>query len=284
MGKLGSRELTAGSDVDLILLYDHDADAEDSDGDKPLAPSHYYTRMTQRLIAAVSAPTAEGVLYELDLRLRPSGNKGPVATHIDAFKKYQRQDAWTWEHMALARARAIGGDAELCAELETEVAAVLAQPRDAPKVKAEASEMRALIEKEKPPRDLWDIKLIPGGLIDLEFIAQVATITGKIEPGRRVTATADILVRLSPDFAAADVREELGEAYRLYLALTQMIRLCLTGEFQRDDVPPGLSDLLLAVTDLPDFGVLEAHLEETSRNVRKDFDLLLRNAGAPKRG
>jgi glutamate-ammonia-ligase adenylyltransferase len=279
MGKLGSRELTAGSDVDLILLYDHDADAEDSDGEKPLAPSHYYTRMTQRLIAAVSAPTAEGVLYELDLRLRPSGNKGPVATHIDAFKKYQRQDAWTWEHMALARARAIGGDDELCAELETEVAGVLAQPRDAAKVKAEASDMRALIEKEKPPRDLWDIKLIPGGLIDLEFIAQVATITGNVEPGRRVTATADILARLGPGFAAADIRNELGEAYRLYLALTQMIRLCLTGEFHRDDVPPGLSDLLLAVTDLPDFAVLEAHLKDTSRKVRQDFDRLLRAGG-----
>ncbi|TIL77025.1 MAG: bifunctional [glutamine synthetase] adenylyltransferase/[glutamine synthetase]-adenylyl-L-tyrosine phosphorylase, partial [Mesorhizobium sp.] len=126
MGKLGSRELTAGSDVDLILLYDHDADADESDGDKPLAPSHYYARMTQRLIAAVSAPTAEGVLYELDLRLRPSGNKGPVATHVDAFKKYQRKDAWTWEHMALSRARAIGGDQALCAEVETEVAQVLA--------------------------------------------------------------------------------------------------------------------------------------------------------------
>ncbi|MGC5840005.1 bifunctional [glutamine synthetase] adenylyltransferase/[glutamine synthetase]-adenylyl-L-tyrosine phosphorylase [Mesorhizobium abyssinicae] len=277
MGKLGSRELTAGSDVDLILLYDHDPDAEESDGEKPLAPSHYYTRMTQRLIAAVSAPTAEGVLYELDLRLRPSGNKGPVATHVDAFKKYQRQDAWTWEHMALARARAIGGDAALCAEVETEVAAVLALQRDAAKVVAEASEMRALIEKEKPPRDRWDIKLIPGGLIDLEFIAQVAVLTGHVvEAGRRVTATADILARLSPDFAGADVRQQLCDAYTLYLALTQMIRLCLTGEFQRDDVPPGLSDLLLAVTDLPDFAVLEAHLKETSRKVRQDFDLLLR--------
>ncbi|ESZ47800.1 bifunctional [glutamine synthetase] adenylyltransferase/[glutamine synthetase]-adenylyl-L-tyrosine phosphorylase [Mesorhizobium sp. RSR565B] len=276
MGKLGSRELTAGSDVDLILLYDHDANADESDGDKPLAPSHYYTRMTQRLIAAVSAPTAEGVLYELDLRLRPSGNKGPVATHIDAFKKYQRQEAWTWEHMALARGRAIGGDAALCAEVEAEVAALLALPRDAAKVRAEASEMRALIEKEKSPRDLWDIKLISGGLIDLEFIAQVAVITGQVEGGRRVTATGEILAHLSPDFAEADVRQQLCEAYQLYLALTQMTRLCLTCAFERDDVPPGLSDLLLAVTDLPDFGVLEAHLKETSQKVRKDFDLLLR--------
>lgn len=280
MGKLGSRELTAGSDVDLILLYDHAPDAEESDGDKPLAPSHYYTRMTQRLIAAVSAPTAEGVLYELDLRLRPSGNKGPVATHVDAFKKYQRQEAWTWEHMALSRARAIAGDAGLCSEVEAEVAAVLGQPRDAAKVMAEASDMRAMIEKEKPPRDLWDIKLIPGGLIDLEFIAQVAVLTGQAVPIARATGTAEILSRLAPGFADVGVRQELGDAYALYLALTQMTRLCLTGAFERDDVPPGLSDLLLAVTDLPDFGVLEAHLKETSQKVRKDFDLLLR-AGRP---
>lgn len=276
MGKLGSRELTAGSDVDLILLYDHDTDAEESDGDKPLAPSHYYSRMTQRLISAVSAPTAEGVLYELDLRLRPSGNKGPVATHVDAFKKYQRKDAWTWEHMALSRARAIGGDQTLCTEAEAEVAAVLALPRDSAKVMAEASEMRTMIEKEKPPRDLWDIKLIPGGLIDLEFIAQVAVITGKVEAGGRITGTAEVLSRLAPDFAEVQVRQELCDAYALYLALTQMTRLCITGVFERDDVPPGLSDLLLAVTDLPDFGVLEAHLKETSQKVRKDFDLLLR--------
>src|SRR5690606_8178223 len=130
MGKLGSRELTAGSDVDLILLYDHAPDAEESDGEKPLAPSYYYTRMTQRLIAAVSAPTAEGVLYELDLRLRPSGNKGPVATHFDSFRKYQRSEAWTWEHMALTRARAVAGDRDLATEIEAEVAGILALPRD----------------------------------------------------------------------------------------------------------------------------------------------------------
>jgi glutamate-ammonia-ligase adenylyltransferase len=145
---------------------------------------------------------------------------------------------------------------------------------------AEAADMRAMIEKEKPPRDLWDIKLIPGGLIDLEFIAQVAVITGQVETGRRATGTAEILSRLASGFADAGIRQELGDAYALYLALTQMTRLCLTGAFERDDVPPGLSDLLLAVTDLPDFGVLEAHLKETSQKVRKDFHLLFRS-GSP---
>jgi glutamate-ammonia-ligase adenylyltransferase len=279
MGKLGSRELTAGSDVDLILLYDHDPAAEESNGEKPLASSHYYARMTQRLIAAVSAPTAEGVLYELDLRLRPSGNKGPVATHIDAFRKYQRTDAWTWEQMALARARSVAGDRRFRDEVDAEVDAVLAMPRDAAGVFAEAARMRALIEEEKPPHDFWDLKLVPGGLIDLEFIAQVAVITGKTCGGDRTTATADVLSRLAPDFADAGTRVELAEAWSLYLALTQMIRLCLTGGFDRKDVPPGLADLLLAQTGLPDFGVLEAHLKETSRTVRKDFDRLLRSKG-----
>ncbi|WP_378952831.1 bifunctional [glutamine synthetase] adenylyltransferase/[glutamine synthetase]-adenylyl-L-tyrosine phosphorylase [Mesorhizobium sp. ANAO-SY3R2] len=276
MGKLGSRELTAGSDVDLILLYDHDEHAEESDGEKPLAPSHYYARMTQRLIAAVAAPTAEGVLYELDLRLRPSGNKGPVATHVSSFRKYQREEAWTWEHMALTRARPIAGDASLCAEVEAEVQAIIDLPRDAAKVAAEARDMRQMIEDEKPPHDLWDIKLVPGGLIDLEFLAQVAVLTGKLEGQGHSTATADVLHRLAPGFADAQTRQDLVDAYALYAAITQMTRLCLTGAFERNDVPPGLSDLLLAATDLPDFSVLEAHLKETQQKVRTHFDRLLR--------
>jgi glutamate-ammonia-ligase adenylyltransferase len=275
MGKLGSRELTAGSDVDLILLYDHHPDADESGGEKPLAPSYYFTRMTQRLIAAVSAPTAEGVLYELDLRLRPSGNKGPVATHIESFSKYQRAEAWTWEHMALTRARPVAGDVTLRAQVEAEIDAVIALPRVRAKVFADAVEMRALIEKEKPPRDFWDLKLVPGGLIDLEFVAQCAVLTGSIS-GPRSPSTADTLASLDPTFADAQTRGELLDAYQLYLSLTQMLRLCLTGHFDRKDVPPGLADLLLRVTDLPDLAVLGAHLKETARRVRRHFDRLLR--------
>ena len=276
MGKLGSRELTAGSDVDLILLYDHDADAEESDGAKGLAPSHYFTRLTQRLIAAVSAPTAEGVLYELDLRLRPSGNKGPVATHIDSFRKYQREEAWTWEHMALTRARAVAGDPGLAEEIEEEVRQILAMPRDFARIAADAAEMRDTIEAEKPPRDLWDLKLVRGGLIDLEFVAQCAALTGRVAAPERLTSTRDILAHLSEDFADAQVRDDLVEAHGLYTMLSQIIRLCLTGAFDRADVPPGLRDLLLRSTDLPDFAVLEAHIQETWRKVREDFDRLLR--------
>jgi glutamate-ammonia-ligase adenylyltransferase len=276
MGKLGSRELTAGSDVDLILLYDHDKDAEESGGEKPLAPSHYYARLTQRLIAAVSAPTAQGVLYELDLRLRPSGNKGPVATHIESFVKYQREQAWTWEHMALTRARGIAGEEKFLARVEREVEKVISRPRDAAKLAKDALDMRALIEEEKPPRDIWDLKLIPGGLIDLEFIAQVATLLGKVADTERPAGTAETLSRLAPDYADPQVVQELFSSHSLYSILTQIIRLCLTGPLDPDDIPPGLVDLLLRNTDLPELSVLEAHIKEMSRQVRNDFELLLR--------
>ncbi|WP_274424840.1 bifunctional [glutamine synthetase] adenylyltransferase/[glutamine synthetase]-adenylyl-L-tyrosine phosphorylase [Chelativorans sp. YIM 93263] len=276
MGKLGSRELTAGSDVDLILLYDHAPDAEESDGRRALAPSHYYSRLTQRLIAAMSAPTAEGVLYELDLRLRPSGNKGPVATHIEAFRKYQRSDAWTWEHMALTRARVVAGDSSLCEEAHREIEEIVALSRDREKVAHDVVEMRALLETEKPAKSAWDLKLAPGGIIDLEFIAQAGVLQGFHQKGPRPTETTEVLAGLAPEFVDEQTRGELVEAHRLYSTLTQIIRLCLTGAFDPDDVPPGLADILLRTVDLPELTVLKAHVEETEGRVRGHFDRLLR--------
>ncbi|MGB3500351.1 MAG: bifunctional [glutamine synthetase] adenylyltransferase/[glutamine synthetase]-adenylyl-L-tyrosine phosphorylase [Mesorhizobium sp.] len=275
MGKLGSRELSAGSDVDMILLYRHADTAEESDGPKPLAPSLYYTRLTQRLIAAVSAPTAEGVLYEIDLRLRPSGNKGPVATHFDAFRKYQREDAEIWEHMALTRARVVAGDAGFANAVDEAVAEVIASERSPAKVASEARKMRALIGEEKPPKDIWDLKLIPGGLIDLEFLAQVAVLTGNSSLPTRSTSTAEVLAHLAHGFAEPHVGADLTRAHNLYMLLTQIIRLCLDGSFDPKDVPPGLADILARQTDMPDLSVLEADIKETSRGVRKTFDAIL---------
>src|SRR5690606_32701971 len=153
------------------------------------------------------------------------------------------------EHMALTRARAIAGDEALCREAEAEVAAVIALPRDRARIAKEALDMRRMIEAEKPPHDMWDLKLVPGGLIDLEFIAQVGVLTGQLATGeRRAIGTGETLRHLAPGFADAQARQELVDAHALYLGLTQMIRLCLTDAFQRDDVPPGLSDLLLHST------------------------------------
>ena len=177
--------------------------------------------------------------------------------------------------MALTRARPVAGDEALCAEIDSEVAEILAMPHDAKVVAAEAVKMRHLIEEEKPPRDMWDLKLVPGGLIDLEFIAQVAVLCGWVEGGRHSTATAEVLAGLTPDHAGADTRDVLSEAHRFYSTLTQTIRLCLMGELDPDDIPPGLEELLLRSTDMPDMSVLAAQVKSTAAQVRTHFDQLL---------
>lgn len=276
MGKLGSRELTAGSDIDIILLYDHDEDGEYSDGEKPLAASQYYIRLTQRLIAALSAPMAQGILYQVDMRLRPSGNKGPVATHLAAFGKYQRNDAWVWEHMALTRARAIAGDQEFLAKVDAEVAAILAIPSAVKSTAKAMVEMRALIASEKPPRDDWDLKLRQGGLIDLEFIAQFAVLTGQVSNNSLTTATQANLQQLKPEFAEAGLAEQLAQAQHFYTNLTQMIRLCVEDDSGREDYLPGLLALLCRAAELPDIAHVEHQLKLYSTVVAKAFRQLLK--------
>ena len=283
MGKLGSHELTAGSDVDIILLYDHDETAFESNGPKPLDSVRYFTRITQRLISALSAPTAEGVLYEVDMRLRPSGNKGPVATRINAFAKYQREEAWTWEHMALTRARALCGDDSLIAEANTIFREVLGQTRDIGKIAADVAEMRELIDKEKPPSDVWDFKLIPGGLVDIEFIAQylmlVAPARGSEVPPSG-TSTADVLQALGPALIAPADLETVQEALTLFTSLSQIVRLCLDGDFEMKDAPAGLIDLLCRAADMPDVKVLEADIRRLSKAVRRIFQAVVKPCSA----
>ena len=274
MGKLGSHELTAGSDVDIILLYDYEDGSVESDGAKPLDSTRYFTRVTQRLIAALSAPTAEGVLYEVDMRLRPSGNKGPVATRINAFEKYQREEAWTWEHMALTRARALCGDESLMAQANLIIREILEQRRDLPKVAADVAEMRGLIDKEKPPSDLWDFKLIPGGLVDIEFIAQylalIAPVQG-IEAPAGGMSTAEVLAKLGPMLINAADLDTVQQGLVLFTNLSQIVRLCIEGDLEPKDAPAGLIDLLCRAGDAPDVKVLEADIRRLSKSVRRIF-------------
>ncbi|MBW3098684.1 bifunctional [glutamine synthetase] adenylyltransferase/[glutamine synthetase]-adenylyl-L-tyrosine phosphorylase [Pseudohoeflea coraliihabitans] len=285
MGKLGSRELTAGSDVDIILLYDRHPDMQDSDGPKPLDPVRYYARFTQRLIAALSAPTAEGILYEVDLRLRPSGNKGPVATSLAAFRKYQASEAETWEHMALTRARPVAGDAELIAETCAAIDQVLSAPRSAKKLAADVADMRALIDSEKPPSSIWDVKLMKGGLIDIEFIAQFLALQAHAEgwkPNSGCTGTVAVLEALGSDRIGVERVETLVRAHQLWMGQTQMVRMCVAGGFNPAEAPAGLIDLVVRAADAPDLKALEADFKTTGRSVRKLFEKILREARGRK--
>src|SRR5690606_4178106 len=262
MGKLGGREMTAASDLDLILIYDFAPGATQSDGPRPLAPSQYYTRLTQRLISALSSPTAEGQLYQVDMRLRPSGQKGPLATQLSSFIEYQANEAWTWEHMALTRARVITGPPELRARIEQTIREVLVRPRDRAKIAADVRDMRQRIAAEKGTDEIWNLKHVRGGLVDLEFMAQYLQLIHAAEhPDVLDQTTVFALQKVdSKGLIPGGVGAILISAARLLNDLTQIVRLCVDGPFRAGEASQGLKDLLARAADAPSFDRLEADL------------------------
>jgi glutamate-ammonia-ligase adenylyltransferase len=277
-GKLGGKEMTATSDLDLVFVYTHSADATSSNGRKPLAPSAYFARASQRFIAALTASTAEGPLYEVDMRLRPSGNQGPVAVSFDSFVSYHRERSWTWERMALTRARVVSGPAELRTRVEMAIREALTQPSDPVAVVNDARTMRDKLAAQSPGRDVWDIKFAPGGLVDIEFIAQTLQLShAQQNPSVLDQNTIAALERLSsfgalsPDRAATLVR-----AARLEHGLTQVLRIALTGALNSETATRGLKAMLARAGDAPDFAAVETQLKETEVQVRAIFEEILR--------
>jgi glutamate-ammonia-ligase adenylyltransferase len=277
MGKLGGREMTAASDLDLMLIYDFDPKAVQSDGSRPLPPIQYYTRLTQRLISAFTSQTAEGKLYDVDMRLRPSGQKGPVATQFSSFIHYQSHEAWTWEHMALTRARVVSGPPALGAAVEKAIRDVLRRPRDRAKVAADVRDMRARIVKEKGTTETWDLKQVRGGLVDLEFIAQhLQLVHAATNPQVLSQNTVSALRQLGEAGLLPRVATDaLLPAARLINNLTQVLRLCLDGPFDAANAPDGLKALLARTGEAPDFPRLEADLAAREAEVASLFEELV---------
>jgi [glutamine synthetase] adenylyltransferase / [glutamine synthetase]-adenylyl-L-tyrosine phosphorylase len=277
LGKLGGREMTAGSDLDLIVIYDYEPAATMSSGLKPLAPAQYYARFTQRLIGAFTAPTAEGALYQIDLRLRPSGQKGPVATQLSSFIDYQNKEAWTWEHMALTRARAVAGPPALRSAIEAAIANVLRRRRDRAKIAADVRDMRQRIADAKGTADPWDLKQVRGGLVDVEFIVQYLQLVHAADhPDILDTNTIGALGKI---VAAGLITPAAGEvllaaAQRLN-NLTQVLRLSLDEAFNPATAPDGLKRLLTQVGDAPSFDVLAADLVASQQQVAELFEALV---------
>jgi [glutamine synthetase] adenylyltransferase / [glutamine synthetase]-adenylyl-L-tyrosine phosphorylase len=280
LGRLGAREMTANSDLDLIVIYDFDQDHPNSDGRQQLYGAQYFARLTQRLISALTVQTNYGALYQVDMRLRPSGRSGPLATQIDGFESYQDREAWTWEHMALTRARVVSGDPAFSARVEAAIRRVLCRRRDAHAIAADVVEMRSAIAKEKGDANTWDLKYVVGGLIDIEFIAQyLQLVHAAATPEILDTSTVRTLEKAAQigALAAADAAL-LRSAVRLFHDLTQILRLCLTGAFDPTAASSGMLALLARAADLPDFPALQAHVEETQRQVRESFVRILGKA------
>jgi glutamate-ammonia-ligase adenylyltransferase len=280
LGRLGTRELTAGSDLDLVVIYDFDEERRESSGPRPLDAVVYFTRLTQRLVAALTVPTRRGRLYEVDLRLRPQGGKGPVASQFRGFVAYQASEADLWEHMALTRARVMAGDEPFCREVQDAVTRIVGAQRDRSYVFSEVRSMRELIAQEKGDGDPWDLKLARGGLTDLDFIAQglvLAHAGGHSSlvglPSEAVFAEARKAGLLGEDDAHA-----LIEAHRLFNAIFQWQRLTIEGRFDPSAVSPAILKRLATVAGLPNPKVLLHHLKETQAQVAGIYGKLL---GAP---
>ena len=257
LGRLGGQAMTAASDLDIMVLYE--PAAEDAQA--------WFTRFTQRLITALSANTAEGSLYEVDMRLRPSGHSGPVAVRMSSFKRYHFEDAWTWEHMALTRLRPIAARKGLDKTLQALTLDILSARRDASTLKNDVHDMRQRLAKEKPGQGLWDLKLGAGGLVDLEFIVQL----GLLSAAEKAVLTPSVSVAIDQLKSAGQLTEKeatvLSEAHVFLSSLQQIQRIALQGDVQPDNLAAGLKDRLQRAVNLPDFDVLQARLAKHKSNL-----------------
>jgi len=277
MGKLGGREMTASSDLDLVFVYDLPPGIESSDGAKPLPATLYYARLAQRLIAALTTPTAAGALYEVDMRLRPTGNKGPVAVSLKSFSQYHARESWTWEHMALTRARLIAGPPALQAKVAGEVRKRLTQLREANAIIADARDMRARMAETFPGRNNWDLKHTPGGLVDIEFIAQTLQLVhGPALPDILDTNTHAALEKLrEAGLLSVPDAEVLIASAGLQHALTQVLRIALDHTPEIEDASPGLKALLARAAQAGSFAQAQARLTDLQATTRGIFNRLL---------
>lgn len=287
LGKLGSRELMLGSDIDLVFLYDTGEDdstvaTAQSDGPKPLSPIQYYARLSQRAINAITAQTGEGRLYEVDMRLRPSGNSGPIATSLNAFRRYQQTEAWTWEHLALTRARVIAAAPRLAERIDAVLRDILTRPRDSELLAAEVADMRARIAETHREDRPWDIKHRRGGLIDVEFIAQFLQLRhGSTHPEALHPNTAEALRRMA-SAGVLDTRtaEELESALVLWHRIQAMQRLVVEHFFAEESLPEGLRATIARGAGEPSFDALKSRMAEVAETVRRHFERLI---GRPQR-
>lgn len=260
LGKLGGRELSFGSDLDLMLLYDAEEGGRAA-----------YARFAQALIAALSAPTAEGPLYEIDMNLRPSGLQGPIAVRFATFERYYREEAWTWELQALTRLRPIAGAPDFLEEVRAAAARALKPPRLAPaQMLEDVRAMRARLDAEKPSRGLFDLKRAPGGLLDLEFVAQGLMLVGAARGLEVVRANTGEALEALCAAALLDpgIGRRLREAWRLRADLHQLLQVCVEGVLAPEKASAALRSRLAREAGAERFEALAARLEEEGPEIR----------------
>ena len=273
MGALGAGRLHGGSDLDLIVIYDADG-VESSDGKRPLASRSYYARLTQALVTALSAPMAEGRLYEVDMRLRPSGRQGPVATALAAFETYQRNDAWTWEHLALTRADPIAGQQDLQEAVSSVRQDVLRASRDSRQIKRDVADMRRRLAQARPG-SVWDVKAGAGRLQEVELIANML---GLLAGSDARDVPGQIAAGVDAGHIADDAAEALTASYDLFAKLRIVSRLLGEGLIDPSDLGGAAEAVLVRETGAADLSGVEDQVKLRSTRAALAVGALLTGA------
>jgi len=267
LGRLGGGILTHASDLDLVYIFTGDYRAE-SDGMKPLGATQYFNRLAQRIGNALSVPTASGALYEVDTRLRPFGAQGLLATSLESFQKYQQDSAWTWEHLALTRARPIYGSAPAREAVGAVIDDALVQERNSAELTGQAVRMRQDITRHKPPAGPLDVKLAPGGLVDLEFLVQVTQLI------HHIGFDPDLGTALESLIAAGHLSPELAGAYDLLTRYLIVSRLVSPGS---TEPPQATQSLVAARCGAKDWTTLLAMLDDARQRVAQSWAVVVEN-------
>ncbi|MFT5182084.1 MAG: glutamate-ammonia-ligase adenylyltransferase [Alphaproteobacteria bacterium] len=289
LGKLGGRELSATSDLDLVFLYDSPESTGEppaSDGAKPLSLPHYYQRLGQRLINALTAMTGEGGLFEVDMRLRPSGNAGPISVSLETFAQYQRKSAWTWEHLALTRARVVAAKPAFATRIDRAIRESLVAERTPGDLLLAVSEMRHRHAGGHPVKSIWQIKYLRGGLVDCEFICQYLQLRHAHEhPDILDTGTVTAYNKLAgAGLLDRDKADDLIEATRLWRRLQGLLRITIEGDAVPEKFPAPLRATLTAAAGAVDFAALEAKVRETADRVFGYYNELIEEPADALRG
>ncbi len=276
LGRLGAREMTPTSDLDLILIYDAPLDAQ-SDGARPLPTPTYYARLVQRLINALTVQTGEGTLYPVDMRLRPSGNAGPLAVSLESFVRYHGGEAWTWEHQALTRARAVAGAEALRERVSAVIRRTLAAPRDPDRLVADVAAMRRRLRDSRRHSSDWDVKHRPGGLVDVDFIAQYLALRHAAEAPEILDGGVPgvFAVAARRGFLDGGTADTLLAARRLWNTLLTLLRLTAPDGVEEADLPRGLRARLAQAAEAVDFEALKQQMETTAARTTDAFARLI---------
>ena len=277
LGKCGSREMSAKSDLDLMTLY-RPATPQGESAVKSWSAQTFYARFTQRLVAALSSPTAAGELYKVDLQLRPSGTSGPVAVSFAAFDSYYQGEAETWELLALCRARVVwASSASFATDAAREIERILRRPRDPSVTATDVLDMRALMAAERPPNGFWDLKLGEGGMVDMEFCAQHLMLIGAADGGPLRQNTDEALAAL---IAAAPSRRAMltgvRRAWRLQQNLSQLLKIALDDRASPDDEPPAFKTLLAKAGGAKSYAALITRLAASRNAAHAAFEALVK--------